>query len=811
MVRLRFIQKALSARQQRRKQLRPFEKLKKKGNLPSFSATPNESGFQLTYNFSNTVATDINASVSARLFDVPKAAILQLELDARSHNILYNSVPQTLDSLFSFNSDQKYLSLLADAVRHAQELRQVTSNGLTNPYALKLKQAELPDVDAIEKEFHREHAKKLRLKPGQISSSFKAAAEAYCAGIAKMKDAVQKNEPIFSTSLRVSDSLETIVADVEQVAREGSPKAAYLYFTRLVRITLPDNAEHRGEFAFNNLYRFSANIKRKNNRLFKLLRLTSMLDLSRYYVDIGKLGLDNILLVLDQEEKRTRYGSRTRHVRSNVFNFVYTPSEIIGFAETLGKIGAQPQSVADLLSEVPIGQRKSTFKALNKDPGIVKLYEQLKEHGVDARTYISFASELAGVEVRVNGETLTLQKVVSRIASDEKQRSGAAWLVRHPEVWARSDLAQIIGLAGTRYSEMKLELYNKWSSDPLKSNVVLELAPQLSPEELRELATALLNIDRAYLKFVPSLTLDIILSLQKPEQTWQAASPPIESETKERPERVRNRVLWANIAYPDNLGLVSAVLHAYEVVPVHRQHRIKEVDEYVRDNYRHQGQTGMEAVLLNYFSKIGGMTPRLAAHVFGSPDEQLFNSFLRRLPEEGFVEMLEDKVKNGSNPYQELYGVLVHEQKALSPRHISQQIAAAAIGKLGQMDSPDSDDNLVSADGVVYRIAVLGAFDSRKQRLIESKLAGIGIELLFFSNEKEIRGTYPDCDGVAIFKGSTSVSGGLAHSSAVRSYYDKHNYPITVRGISRNADIVADALIEFRDQLVLNGRQNFSA
>ncbi len=636
---------------------------------------------------------------------------------------LYRLLPARLNSLFSFQSNEAYLSLLAEAASQVRKLKEASLDWHT----------------------HGNYV-----------------------------------------------SLDDALKDTWYVAQKGSPKAAHLFLTRLARMGSSDNSGNAGYLLLKNSREISSAVT--NNPLSRLFRpIIQSFDSRLCYVNIGRHGLEDLLLALDQEEgedRREHYLSSQHYMANTRLNFLETPLRVMAFAKALG---AQPSSAAEILLAVPIGQRNPVFQTLEKDPGLVNLYENLKLHGVEAKDYAYFLSELAAIEVQIGGEQTALKEIVSRISSDEPHRSGAAWLVRHPEVWARSDLAKIIGLASTKYADTRLALYSTWSSDPVKGNVVLELAPKLSPQELAVLAEALPQTDSNDLALLSTPTLDGILALQKHRQNLEGTFHSVKGGNRDNAALGGSKILWASVAYQNNSKLVSAVSNAYEAVPVHR-HKLVEVASYVNRNNKHQSQAAREAILLDYFSTISAMTPRLASHVFGSPDDSLFSWFLRRLPEEGFVERLETIVKESSNPSQALYKAIVSESRDYSLVNLTDQVLASEPGSLVTVDIPASDGKLASPNGVVYTIVVIGRINDKTRETIKVQLLNKRITVLFLQDER--RGQPPDCDAVLIYPG-----GGTSHSSQPRDFYNRHKYPIyTITG-GFGATSVITAAVNVRNKL----------
>lgn len=785
--------KVLSQRDQRRRQERQL----KKGGATSVSFKREGSDAFYNVSLSDSALTEIKLGVTTSLFGTSQASISGFNSKVHHNTSLINAVSKTIEGIFRFPSDEQYLSSVSFAVKEAQELRQAQQDCLSDPFAAKLLQAKLPLQKDLVEAFRKQYAKRFGLaSPEHVNAqNLEKMAESYHSDMAKKKSAFRQNEVIFSQRLRVADSLEGMMESVERVAKEGSPMAAYLYFTRSVRIRIPENAENRIQLVLGDLFRLP--IVYFQNSIFRFLRLAVQLE--KIYIDVAKNGLDNLLLVLDQEERRVRHSNRLRHVMTHRSYFTDTPIDVYNFAIILGKVGAKAGSAAELLSEVPIGQRKSAFKLLKRDPRLVLMYEQLKEGGVDARSYSSFATDLANVEVVLNGEKRTLQNIMGELAVDERHRSGAAWLVRHPEVWGRSDVAQILSLASNNHASMKLELYNKWSEDPIKSNVVLEVAPTLSAPEVGVLSAALPKIDREDLRFIPELTLDGVLSLLKTEPQ-EAASAPQQTTVKESPERARNRVFWVNLAYQGNIELINAALKAYEVVPSHLQHKIKGVDDYVRE---HNKPAIRESMLMQYFTSITSMSVGLIRHVLS--DDLLLEGFLQRSHEHGLVARLEEIAMSNGNTYSGLYDVLVREHKLKTP---NEMFTLAIARKFAETDTPISGtpaavNGSAVAEGVVYRIAIFGNFENDKKFTMEvtERLAGSGIEAVFVSHKK--RGTAADCDGMLVVPGRNTP-----HSASVRSYYEGNVPVMSVSGYG--VDSVVKAAVAFRDKLS-NSYVNLSA
>ena len=630
---------------------------------------------------------------------------------------LYRPLPARLNSLFSFQSDETYLSLLAEAASQVRKLK-------------------VASLDNISFDWHT-HGNYI--------------------------------------------SLDEVLRDTLYVAQKGSPKAAYLFLTRLARTGSSDISGNAGYLLLKNSREISSAVT--NNPLSRLLRpIILSFDSRLCYVNIGRHGLEDLLLALDQEEREDRreHYLTSEHYKANThLTFLETPLRVMAFAKDLG-LGAQPSSAAEILLAVQICHRNPVFQTLEKDPGLVNLYENLKLHGVEAKDYAYFVSDVAAVEVQFGGKQTTLKEIVSGLSSDENHRSGAAWLVSHPGVWPRSDLAQVIGLAGTSYAKMKLELYSKWRSDSVKGSVVLELAPMLSLQELAELAEALPKIDSNDITLLSTPTLDGILALQKPEQNLEGVSGLVERRNRDNAALSGSKVLWASVAYPNNPNLVSAVSSAYEVVPAHRQHRLREVATFVSSSYKHQSRAAREVVLLDYFSKISGMTPLSASYIFGSLDDSLFSLFLRRLPEEGFVEKLETAVSESSNPYPDLSGVIISD---------SRPVVASALGRFEDdgVNIPSLNSNLASG-GVVYKMVIIGRITGRAQETARRRLLEENIEPVFLQGET--RGLPPHCHAVLIFPG-----GGTPHSSATRDYYRRHNYPtVTIAGGYGASSVINSAL-----------------
>ena len=235
-------------------------------------------------------------------------------------------------------------------------------------------------------------------------------------------------------------------------------------------------------------------------------------------------------------------------------------------------------------------------------------------------------------------------------------------------------------------------------------------------------------------------------------------------------------------------------MSAYERLPKHLQHRIRQVHSYVKD---HSPQEAQESILAQYVSRINNISAKLLNYLFRN--DSFFQEFLKHSSEHGLIQDLENIIsanKKG-NPYLEL-------SKRLSVKKQGNGLPIPdAINPFRSIARSITYEDGFVEDGVVYRIAVFGHFDQRKQSLIESKLKSENIEVVFFT--KDGHGTYPDCDGVAIFRGAPTGFT-VPHYSAALSYYESHKVPIkNDTGRIGNAARVAGELIEFRNELHSNG------
>ncbi|MBI2138408.1 hypothetical protein HYU13_02375 [Candidatus Woesearchaeota archaeon] len=768
-------------RTERRRQLGLLRKLERRGAVRTTVVDSSQSGTSINLSFSSALFDRISVGVTAALFGVSESDVTGLNERVNASNRGYNALHSGLDSLFLFNSPDDYLTSLSRASGAVNEFVKATCDYMGNPFVERLKRRHVPPKERIREEFRRQTIKKLGLlKYATTPDNFDSAVTNYPAAIDHARSIVEKNGPVFIARVRLGESLERILSEVERVSEEGSQKAAHLFFTRLVRILVPETSEQKVQMLLQKpVYQLNHMLRFKDNLPLRLLRLASQTDFGASYADIGKRGLEDLLAALDREESRTRHCRRLNAAVYFIYSFHATPAEVCDFAVKLEKIGVSASSAAELLQEVPIGQRKYNFDRWSKEPSIVKLYESLKPYGIDARTYSGFMTDLANVEVAVEGKRLALKRVIEHIAMEEHCAAGAAWLLRHPDIWATEDSGRFLALA------RKVE-------------------PSLSGEGLRELAKNLSRIDSGSLASLQSITLENVMAPRKETEKPEPAlfPKPAGESTGARdalPAPVFHRTLWANISYHRNPELVGLILAAYQAVPIHLQHRIKQVDNYVREHYRFDAR---EDILRLYFATLSKISPLVVNHVFAN--EQFFQATLERLLEKGFVQNLESAVVKSTNPHATLYKLLVHEPRV---RGIN-EIVVSSIGRAVTEDKNGGPRALQppyapALDGVVCKVAILGNFEGKSElmRAVTARLADYSIEPVFVSSRRN--GRPPDCDCVIVY-----TSNHTPHSAATRGFYEQHNFPVRVITGGFGVGPIIQAAINFRNELVLgsNGR-----
>ncbi len=806
--------------------------------------------------------------VMGDLFHVEERLVKDYIHQAQAQEAAFLSVQDSLDGLFDFATDAAYVSKLATTEKLIQEFKEKAYVYADNPlsltlesYALNLPKwlvAKTRSAPRLRYFMTRRPMQALfsilNLNPFElrkhrdITSAVKEAVNSRWAanvnekvvsiGIGRNTERAYYNwlngAVALSHRFMLADWLETIVGATAQVAEEGSPKAAYLYFSRLTRIFVPDNFDEskKREAFIGNIGNMAQYVTLHNNGFIRaftgtinlLSDLTSNIkrefplhkntpeaghlstDSTTLYSEMGKIGLDEVLGAIDLEDRRTRYrtigfgaddaeASESNPGRFYTFKAsLKSFNEVFGFfdfAAVLQKVGASPKTAGEILINVPIGQRKSALSMLAKKPELVLLYEHLQGYGVDARAYVSFATELANINVAVEGQQATIFDVVREVA-EAGHYTGASWLLRNPGVLSGSDLQSLVVLAQSAVPELTLELYKKWNDDPVKKRIVVELAPNLLNHQVLSLAVVLATVPSDKLSVLVNPTLEEVVALGQSQSPTneilfkQPASEPLD-------QRAR-RFAWINLTYQNNLTLVDALLKAYDAVPPHLQHRIKELSDYVQETVEVPGR---EEVMLRYTGVISGMSPKLISYLFRTSD--FFDTFLKQIPDDGLIGTLEEAVKK-KNPYGDLHSILL----GISDKQARVNTDGHSNSHVNGRHNPE----VVIKEGVVYKIAIFGYFDSRKQNLLRSKLSGTAIEPIFFT--KDVRGTYPDCDGVAIFPGaSTGLT--VPHFSASQGHYASHKVPIKAMGRMANVDKVAEALIEFGNELFLKSYDNLSA
>lgn len=796
-------------------------RLEKKGRVTSVGISRNESGTVINFSLSNRALAEIMSEVTTSIFSTSNAEIDQFNAKNNRSNALVIALPRLLASLFYFETDSGYASALAAASRAVKELVQVTQDYLADPVTAKLKDLRFPPYEVLGGEFQRQYERKLRL-PGNSKLNFdlEAIISSYRLNLEMARETVVKNEQVYVDRLRGATSLEAVIAEAVKVAGEGSLKAAYLYLTRLARVLVPENIEHESRVAafMSNTQRFAHLVRFKDRKIVKLLtfilRCSDQMNYTNSYITLGKLGLEDLLSALDHEERRTRYSSRAVYHFKTFMNFSDDPLDVAEFAASLQKIGASPGSAAEMLTAVPIGQRKHTFGLLYKKPAFVRLYERLKAAGIDARTFMPFVTELSDVEVQVTSHKVSLYDIINRLASQDRQRSGAAWLVRHPEVLDGEDAQQIIELAGLESPVPRLELYAQWRSDSVKGQVVLEFAKKLPLPGLIALSEALPNVQNeeleALLGSAAAHTLEQILGLRQPgseqgqqEQAVKAGETGKLSLPPTAPSKAKvesNVMLWVRISYQHNPGIIEALMTAYENTPPHLQHRIRQVYSYVKE---HHPAAGQESALMGYVSQLNQMSSGLRRYMLSN--DRFFEAFLRHSPQEGFTQRLEQIVKESRNPYSDLAGIPELREKS----RISLQGLQGILNPLrGPPNGAGLEGEVTEAeDSIAYTIVIIGNFGNKTRQAIGRKLALENVRPVFLIPEK--RGKPYDCDGVLIFPGA-----GTPHSSEARNYYRSHGFPIRTIAGGYGINAVAEAAISFRNDLVTkgtNGSQRLSA
>lgn len=715
-------------RRQLRKQFRSLRRARNKGQLDSFKVVPGSSNSALVY-ASSRMYPEASQGVTASLFGTSVKAVEEVSASLNASNYAYDSLVNHVDNLLSFQPPEDFRKSVSSALDLAKKFMVFTAAYCENPVVLSVG-GRFPSSAEITEKFRLQYNRILKVpKDVETSGMSDSFAPSYLEYLSSLRKHVEGNMPILKTRLNIVGSLEDVLKNVGRVAEEGSPLAAQLFFSRMVGLFVPEAAEDMSRrFLGKPVYLVSHALLQVKNKPLSKLRGLSQIDFTAFYKGIGKLGLDGILAALDKEERRTRYAGRFRADFYKLNSFMNTPIQIFRLGDSLKKVGAAPESAQELIEGAPLGRRHYVFGALLKRPSDVRLYELIKPYGVDAGGFLQFLTDLGSVSVKFGAKKVVLMDALADIVKDESHRKAAAWILCHPDVLDGNDISNVLLLA-------------QRSAEPVGSSAANVANPVRHSQGLK-------------------------------------------AGLKPRPRGP----IWPQLSYRENPRLVDLVFDVYDVVPLHLQHRVKQVDNYVREHFHkaHEEKAGL------YFSAISEMSPKLLRLIFSN--DRFFDAALKRMSDRGFVSELEEAVNADGNPYSALYKLLVHQPK-ISAGAIFSSISEIAIKDAEQGGCSDSSN----ADGVVYRFAVLGEFSKLAvfSEDIGKKLDGTGVEVVFVSPRH--RGVQIDCDGVLIHGGGSAHT---KHNTVSMSYYERHKIPTRFIREGYGVNSVAQAALNFRDELV---------